>query len=178
VGTTLGTVNAPANTGHGNLQGAEVTLSLPFSVLTPALDGFGVYGSASYTDSTIRLASNPGQALTLPGLSDWVENAEVYYEKKGFQARLSYRFRSSFLAEVSGLSANPTYRTAKAEAILDAQIGYEFQKTSKLAGLAVMFQAKNLTDRPFITYQNNDPRQVIDYQRYGRDYYLSMSYKF
>ena len=33
-------------------------------------------------------------------------------------------------------------------------------------------QAKNLTDRPFITYQNNDPRQVIDYQRYGRDYYL------
>jgi iron complex outermembrane receptor protein len=178
VGTTLGTVNAPANTGHGNLQGAEVTLSLPFSVLTPALDGFGVYGSASYTDSTIRLASNPGQALTLPGLSDWVENAEVYYEKKGFQARLSYRFRSSFLAEVSGLSANPTYRTAKAEAILDAQIGYEFQKTSKLAGLAVMFQAKNLTDRPFITYQNNDPRQVIDYQRYGRDFYLSMCYKF
>jgi len=42
----------------------------------------------------------------------------------------------------------------------------------------ILAQAKNLTDRPFITYQNNDPRQVIDYQRYGRDYYIGLSYKF
>ena len=37
---------------------------------------------------------------------------------------------------------------------------------------------KNLTDQPFVTYQNDDPRQVIDYQRYGRDYYLGLTYKF
>lgn len=178
VGTTLGTVNAPANTGHGDVKGVEGTLSLPFSLLTPKLDGFGFYGSLSYTDSTIYLASNPGQAITLPGLSDWVQNAALYYEKHGFQARVNYRFRSTFLAEVAGLSANPTYRQAKAEAIVDAQIGYEFQPSSKLYGLSVMLQAKNLTDRPFITYQNNDVRQLIDYQRYGRDYYLSVSYKF
>ena len=49
---------------------------------------------------------------------------------------------------------------------------------SKLAGLSILLQAKNLTDRPFITYQNNDPRQVIDYQRYGRDYYIGLAYKF
>jgi len=29
-----------------------------------------------------------------------------------------------------------------------------------------------------VTYQNNDPRQVIDYQRYGRDYYVGLTYKF
>jgi iron complex outermembrane receptor protein len=146
--------------------------------MTPKLDGFGFYGSFSYTDSTIRLASNPTQAITLPGLSDKVANGEIYYEKHGFQTRVSYRYRSTFLAEVSGLSAAPTFRQAKAEGILDAQIGYEFQKGSRLEGLSVLFQAKNLTDRPFITYQNNDPRQVIDYQRYGRDYYLALSYKF
>jgi iron complex outermembrane receptor protein len=97
--------------------------------------------------------------------------------KRPGSRRANYRFRSTFLAEVAGLSANPTYRTAKSEGILDAQIGYEFQPGSRFAGLAVMFQAKNLTDRPFITYQNNDPRQVIDYQRYGRDFYLTLSYK-
>lgn len=178
VGTPLGLVHAPANTGKGHLLGAEATLSLPFSTFSSALDGFGFFGSASYTDSTIKLASNPTNPITLPGLSDWVANAEVYYEKHGIQLKASYRYRSTFLAEVAGLSANPTYRQAKAEGILDAQIGYEFQKGSALEGLSILLQAKNLTDRPFITYQNNDPRQVIDYQRYGRDYYVGLSYKF
>ena len=82
------------------------------------------------------------------------------------------------VVEVAGLSANPTYRTAKAEGILDAQIGYDFQPGSALEGLSILFQARNLTDRPFITYQNNDVRQVIDYQRYGRDFYVGISYKF
>lgn len=177
IATTVGPVTAPGNTGKGNVKGAEATVSLPFALFTPALDGFGVFGSVSYTDSRIVFANNPNDPITLPGLSDWVANGSVYYEKAGFQARANYRFRSSFLAEVAGLSANPTYRTAKSEGILDAQIGYEFQPGSSLAGLAVMFQAKNLTDRPFITYQNNDPRQVIDYQRYGRDFYLTVSYK-
>lgn len=178
LGTPLGLVSAPANSGKGHLLGAEATLSLPFAMISPALSGFGFFGSASYTDSSIKLASNPNQTITLPGLSDWVANAELYYEKHGFQARVSYRYRAAFLAEVAGLSANPTFRGAKAEGILDAQIGYEFQPGSALAGLSILFQAKNLTDRPFITYQNNDPRQVIDYQRYGRDYYIGLSYKF
>jgi iron complex outermembrane receptor protein len=177
-GTTLGTVSAPSNRGGGHLEGVEATLSLPFSLLTPSLEGFGFFGSGSYTDSKIVLQSNPTGVLTLPGLSDWVANAQLYYERYGFKARVSYRYRSAFLAEVAGLSANPTFRTAKAESIVDAQIGYEFQPGSALAGLAILFEAKNLTDRPFVTYEANDPRRVIDYQRYGRTYYLGFSYKF
>ncbi len=177
-GTTKGLVSAPANAGSGNLKGFEFTLSMPFANFSKSLDGFGFYGSGSYTDSKIILASNAGNPITLPGLSDWVGNAELYFEKHGFQVRASYRYRAKFLAEVAGLSANPTYRTAKAEGILDAQIGYDFQPDSPLHGLSILFQAKNLTDRPFITYQNDDPRQVIDYQRYGRDFYIGLSYKF
>ena len=177
VGTTIGTVSAPSNRGDGDLLGVEGTLSLPFSNLTEALDGFGFFGSASYTDSTIKLGSNAGEAITIPGLSDFVANASLYFEKNGFQIRGSYRYRSKFLAEIAGLSANPEYRTARAESIVDAQIGYEFQG-GPLKGLSLMLQGKNLTDRPFITYQNNDPRQVREYQHYGRDYYLAVSYKF
>jgi iron complex outermembrane recepter protein len=177
VGTTLGRVSGPSNNGRGDLMGVEATLSLPFSNFTEALEGFGFFGSASYTDSRIKLGTNPN-AITLPGLSKWVGNAEVYFEKAGFQSKLSYRYRSSFLGEIAGLSANPDFRRAKSEGILDAQIGYEFQEGSSLAGLSVLLQAKNLTDRPFVTYANDDPRQVIDYQRYGRDYYIGLSYKF
>ncbi len=177
VGTTLGRVSGPTNKGKGDLEGIEGTLSLPFASLTDALDGFGFFGSASYTQSNIKLGRN-ATAITLPGLSKYVANASLYFEKAGFQVRGSYRYRSSFLGEVAGLSANPDFRKAKAEGILDAQIGYEFQPGSTLAGLSILLQAKNLTDRPFVTFANNDPRQVIDYQRYGRDYYLALAYKF
>jgi len=176
-GLQFGNVSAPANTGRGSVLGVEATVSLPFKVVSKVLDGFGAFVSANYTDSEIKFASNPTQAITLPGLSKWTGSGTVYYEKYGFQARVNYRYRSSFLAEVAGLSANPTYRTARSEGILDAQIGYEFQG-GFLKGFSILAQAKNLTDRPFVTYQNDDPRQVIDYQRYGRDYYIGVSYKF
>jgi len=68
-------------------------------------------------------------------------------------------------------------RTAKGETIVDAQIGYEFQD-GPLEGLGILLQGQNLTDEPFITYENGDLRRVIDYQRYGRRYLLGLSYKF
>lgn len=176
IGTNLGRLQQPGNTGKGYIIGTEATLSLPFSNLSESLDGFGFFGSASYTDSRVKLGQT-SNVITVPGLSDWVANASLYYEKHGFQVRGSYRYRSGFLGEVAGLSANPTFRQANAEVVVDAQIGYEFQN-GPLKGLAILLEGKNLTDRPFVTYQNNDPRQVIDYQRYGRDYYLGVSYKF
>nr|WP_277998366.1 TonB-dependent receptor [Sphingomonas liriopis] len=175
-GQQIGVVSTPANTGRGNILGVEATISLPFKAITSALDGFGIFASGNYTDSTIRYANSPA-AITLPGLSDWTGSGTIYFEKWGFQARANYRYRSSFLAEIAGLSANPEYRTSKAEGILDAQVGYEFQE-GFLQGLSILAQAKNLTDRPFITYQNGDERQIRDYQRYGRDYYIGVTYKF
>jgi iron complex outermembrane recepter protein len=178
VGTTLGAFRAPANTGYGYLAGLEGTLSLPFKNLSEALDGFGFFGSLSYVDSSVKLGSNPTNPITVPGLSKYVGTAEGYFERNGFQARVSYRYRGAFLAEVAGLSANPEFRTSKSESIVDAQIGYEFQEGSPLAGLSIMLQGKNLTDRPFVTFESDDPRLVRDYQRYGRDFYLGVSYKF
>ncbi len=177
IGTTVGRVSGPSNNGKGHILGAEATLSLPFANFSSALDGFGIFTSLSYTESRVRLGGNPAP-ITVPGLSKWVGTAEAYYEKDGFQAKVAYRYRSKFLGEVAGLSANPTFREAKPEGILDAQIGYEFQEGSALEGLSIQLQAKNLTDRPFITYEGGDTRRVIDYQRYGRDFYLGVAYKF
>jgi len=175
--TTLGLVSGPANDGKGHIFGQELTVSLPFNNITQALDGLGFFGSIAHVDSRVRFASQP-DPITIPGLSEWVARAEGYYEKHGFQARLSYRYRSKFLGEVAGLSAAPTFRTAVGEGILDAQIGYEFQEGSPLHGLSILAQAKNLTDRPFVTYEQDDRRRVIDHQRYGRDFYIGLLYKF
>ena len=174
-GSQFGLVSAPANTGRGEVLGVEGTVSLPFANFSSALDGFGIFASGAYVESTIKYANN--QSITLPGQSKWVGTGTAYFEKAGFQARAVYRYRSKFTAEIAGLSANPEFREGKPEGILDAQIGYEFQN-GFLRGLAILAQAKNLTDRPFVTYEQGDPRLVRDYQRYGRDYYIGVTYKF
>lgn len=175
-GTFLGRVNAPANGSGGTIYGLELSGTLPFNLFTGALDGFGVVGSYSYTESSIQPdPNNPSQPL--PGLSKHVANGTVYFEKSGFSARASVRHRSKFLAEVVGFGVSRVNRTAKGETIIDAQIGYEFQD-GPLEGLGILLQGQNLTDEPFITYENGDLRRVIDYQRYGRRYLLGLSYKF
>ncbi|MDV3458162.1 TonB-dependent receptor [Sphingomonas sp. HF-S4] len=171
----FGLVRAPANTGRGEILGVEATASLPFSVFSQALDGFGIFASGSYVDSKIVYANNA--AVTLPGQSKWIGTGTAYFEKNGFQARATYRWRDEFLAELAGLSANPEYRTGKAEGVLDAQIGYEFT-SGPLAGFSILAQAKNITDAPFVTTEAGDPRLAREYQRYGRDYYLGITYKF
>jgi iron complex outermembrane receptor protein len=171
-----GYVSQWQNTGGGKVYGGELSASLPFGVLTGALDGFGALLSGSYTKSRVRLDPD-ADPTTLPGLSKWVANSTLYYEKAGFQARVSGRYRSDFLAEVSGLSLARDLVFAKSEFLVDAQIGYEFQD-GPMQGLAILATASNLTNEPFVTFQNGDERQIRDHQNYGRNYMLGLSYKF
>ncbi|AZS22078.1 TonB-dependent receptor [Caulobacter sp. FWC26] len=171
-----GIVSTPQNGKGGSIKGVEFTLSMPGALLTPALDGFGAVFSASHTDSKIR--PNPSDPSTpIPGLSKNVANLTVYYEKDGFSARISNRYRSKFLGEVSGFGNGRNYRMVKGESVVDAQVGYTFND-GPMEGLSLLAQVNNLTDEPFTTYQNGDTRQVIDYQRYGRTFLLGASYKF
>ena len=102
----------------------------------------------------------------------------AYFEKAGFNARGSVRYRSTFLGEVSGFAANRVRRRAASETIVDAQIGYDFQPGSTLEGLSLYIQGQNLTDAPFVTTNPGDTREVIDYQTYGRRFLAGFTYKF
>lgn len=176
LGTPLGIASGPTNTGDGWIAGGEFTASVPLELLTPALEGFGVIGSVTYTDSSVKLAAGE-QAITVPGLSEWVVNSTVYYEKNGFSARLSHRYRDQFLSEIFGLSATRITRSAKSESILDAQVSYEIQGGS-LKGLTFLAQANNLTDEPFTTFEQGDGRFVIDRQKFGVSFLFGASYRF
>lgn len=172
----LGLVTQPANGDGGRLYGFELSGAIPFDLFTPALDGFGVLGSYSYTKSTVQPDPND-PAKPIPGLSKHVASATAYFEKSGFSARASMRYRSGFLAEVVGFGVSRVNRMAKGETVVDAQVGYEFQ-SGPLEGLGILLQGQNLTDEPFVTYEAGDERRVIDYQSYGRRYLLGLSYKF
>ncbi|WP_424680834.1 TonB-dependent receptor [Frateuria sp. YIM B11624] len=176
LGTTLGTVSGPTNDGHGYVKGAQVTLNLPFNLIAQPLDGFGMILTGNRTKSSVVYAGNP-DPLTVPGLSKWVANATLYYQHQGFEARVSDDYRSSFLGEVSGISASRIEQTIKGGSTYDAQVSYTFQ-SGAFKGLTLIAQGSNLSNKSFITYQNNDPRQVLTWESYGRRYDLAVSYKF
>ncbi|MCJ2177691.1 TonB-dependent receptor [Novosphingobium album (ex Hu et al. 2023)] len=172
-----GLITIPVNGQGGSLYGVEVAGTLPFEAFTSALSGFGITGSASYTDTSIHPTPTTPTG-DLPGYSKWVVNGTAYFEKAGFNARSSLRYRSSFMGEVSGFAANRVLRRAQSEAIVDAQIGYDFQPGSSLEGLSLYIQGQNLTDEPFVTTAPGDSRQIIDYQSYGRRFLAGFTYKF
>ncbi|MDE1894898.1 MAG: TonB-dependent receptor [Xanthomonadaceae bacterium] len=176
LGTPLGVVSGPTNDGHGYVKGAQVTLNLPFNLITPVLDGFGTILTGNRTKSSLVYAGNTSP-ITVPGLSKWVANGTLYYQHSGFEARVSDSYRSSFLGEVSGISATRIEQTLKGGSTFDAQVSYTFDH-GPLQGLTLIAQGSNLTNKTFVTYQNNDPRQVLNWESYGRRYEVGVSYKF
>ncbi len=172
----FGNSSAPDNGEGGWIRGLELSISAPFDIFHPALEGFGAQFSASKTESEVQ--PDPTQPPTaLPGLSEDVINGSLYYERYGFQSRISARYRSDYLGEVAGFGAGRTLRSVAAETVVDAQIGYEFQ-SGVLEGLSVLAQVNNLTDEPFKTFENGDARQTKDYQHYGRTFAVGLNYKF
>ncbi len=43
-------------------------------------------------------------------------------------------------------------------------------RAARSKGWASCCRTSNLTNEPFVTYYNNDPRQIRDYQNYGRNF--------
>ncbi|WP_340586429.1 TonB-dependent receptor [Erythrobacter alti] len=174
--TTIGYLDSEVNTGGGDFYGAELSATVPFDAFIGALEGFGVTGGVGYTKTKIEDAN--GNVDQIPGYSEWVANGTLYYERGGFNARGSVRYRSEFLADFTGFGGSPTRRLARAETIFDAQIGYDFD-TGALDGLSVYLQGQNLTNAPFVSQFNvPEPRAVIDYQEYGRRFLAGFTYRF
>jgi TonB-dependent receptor len=180
---TQGTYTAPVNGKGGTLQGLELTASLPLEMLTPALTGFGVVASASFNDSNIKIvdpdsASSVGNGpIDLPGLSKRVYNLTAYYERNGFEARISQRRRSDFIGEIGNFNGNRTLRYVVGENILDAQVSYTFPESSSLKGLSLQLQAQNLTDEAYRTYAQTKDRP-LEYIKWGRTIMFGVTYKF
>jgi iron complex outermembrane recepter protein len=178
-----GSYSAPANGKGGTLQGLELTASLPLDLFWEPLAGFGVVASASFSDSDIKIrdpesASSVGSGdISLPGLSDRVYNLTAYYERNGFEARVSQRKRSDFIGEIGNFNGNRTLRYVVGEEITDAQISYTFGDNSPLTGLSLLFQVSNLTDEAYRTYAESKDRP-LEYIEWGRTYLVGVNYKF
>ena len=177
--TNIGTMNRPANGDGGMVRGAELSGSFEASRLWSALDGFGVLASVSATESSIH-PNGPGTKEKLPGLSGVVSNVTAFYEKDGFSARVSRRYRSAYRGEVTGLFAQRAFSEILAENQVDFQLGYNFD-TGPLKGAALLLQVNNVNNAPYQTMQGDaftgGSYAPERYTTYGRQVLLGLNYK-
>jgi TonB-dependent receptor len=180
VESPLGQFTAPQNGSGGRVDGVEFAFAVPGELFLDALQGFGISGSISQTESSIavqndQVAGISTSNITLPGLSKTVWQATVYYEKAGFSARLATTYRSNYIGEITDYAGDRALEYVRHEQISAFQAGYDFQD-GRLKGLGVVFQVDNLTNTPFIDYAQVESR-VRDYETYGRVFYLGAKLK-
>ncbi|MEH3041264.1 MAG: TonB-dependent receptor [Sphingomonas paucimobilis] len=186
--SNIGQITLPANGKGGTVKGLEFSGAFNFGTLTAFLEGLGVQGSLSLTESNLNPTSNPDptQAVRIPGLSGTVYNITGYYERDGFQARISQRYRSGFKGEVVQLFATRGFTEILADKQVDAQVGYTVQGGA-LEGLGVLFQVNNLTNSPYRTRlgldgggtTTSDGGSLLEtYETYGRQFLLGFNYRF
>jgi iron complex outermembrane receptor protein len=177
----LGTFTTWANGTGGYMRGVEGATTLMGDLVTPALAGFGVQLNASYTESSIDPDGPGGSSTdTIPGLSKVVANATLFYERNGFAARVSERYRDKYRGEYGALFGQRTYRNTLSERQLDLQVSYEFQKGNRLQGMSLLFQVYNLNNEPFRTTVSDANGMLLtfpeEYTQYGRQYLFGFRY--
>jgi iron complex outermembrane receptor protein len=175
----------PVNATGGRLSGTEWTANLPVSLFAPdvpVLNAFGVKFSLSDTSSAVSLPSSgfstkdvSTATIPLPGLSRQVQNTEIYFEKNGFQARVSERARSSFVGEVADIFGDRQLTYIKGDKVTDWQIGYEFQD-GWLKGLSFLGQVLNANNTEFVRYRDTED-QVVERIKFGKTYLFGVNYK-
>lgn len=176
--SNIGTYTAPVNGTGGNMKGVEFAASMPFSLFTPYLDGFGVVANVAQNSSAVTLpdTTNGGSgSMALPGLSKRAASLTLYYEKAGFSARVAERYRSDFIGEVSDYSGARELTYFQGEKVVDLQFGYEFQ-TGRMKGLSLLVQMTNVNDAPYMRYRKTKDN-VIEDKRFGRNVMVGLNYK-
>lgn len=181
----VGQLTLPANGNGGTIKGVEFSGAFDFGTVFRPLEGLGVIGSLSLTDADLNPTAGDDE-VRIPGLSGTIYNITGYFERGGFQARASYRYRSAFKGEVVQLFATRGQTEILADRQVDAQIGYTFEK-GPLNGFGVLFQVNNLTDSPYRTRlgldsggtHTADGGSLLEtYEKYGRQFLLGFNYRF
>jgi len=182
----IGTLTTQDNGSGGKVYGVEASVSIDAGLFSDALDGFGLVLSESRTYNSLPDDEN-GDPIKLDGFSGNVNSVEAYFERSGFSARISRRYRSAFTATTRSVILN-TLRSTQidAESQVDAQIGYDFN-TGSLSGLTLLLQGNNLTNEHSITRQSPETVGAVgsssgllpwEDDDYGRVIMLGASYKF
>jgi iron complex outermembrane recepter protein len=149
-----GPVQVPINGEDGDIKGIELTAQYAFDW------GLGFNVNYTYSDSESPFFNDIDSNLPIPGVPENAFNVQVYYQNRGFEARVAYGWRDEsfdsnfgFPDAVNGTALTRTLGVWNRDyGQLDAQIGY--QVTDQLG---VTLEAINITEEDqsrYLQYEN------------------------
>jgi iron complex outermembrane receptor protein len=167
IGNRQAIVTRSINGNGGYVRGVELVYQQAFTGLPAPFDGLGVAANYSYNESNIHeFTSN----FPMEGLMKHNAGATLWYEKNGFEARLSVNYHSPFVrmpqwsAGYLVRNSEETYVTANISKYLTPQ-------------LQVHLGLDNITNQRVIHTLDATP-YVQNVMQYGRRYNLGLAYKF
>ncbi|MBB6254169.1 TonB-dependent receptor [Nitrospirillum iridis] len=127
------------NGGNADLMGLELNARRKLTELPGLWSGFGLGGSVTVQHSAAdsKRADHYGRDTWLPRAPELMYNVDLFYEKDGLKADLSYQYTG---LQLVGLTSNNLDTYLQPIKSLDFSVSYPF------AGVTVTLAAKNLTD--------------------------------
>lgn len=156
-----GTVNGD----NGKMSGLELSFTGHAVDLTTALAGFGF--SANLTALESEFEGIDGTRYDLPGTSDLIYNASIFFEKFGLSTRLNYQYRDEWISPIE----SPDEVWGEQERF-DFSASYDLPLSLAGATPSIYFNANNLTDETDLRYAGNGT--VNQSESYGRHYLVGV----
>ncbi|HEY9256015.1 MAG TPA: TonB-dependent receptor [Stenotrophomonas sp.] len=170
------TLSVPLNTPGGDLTGAEVNYTQPFTFLPGKWANFGVQLNYTYVDSQIQYLKADGTdsyKTDLTGLSKNSYNGTLYYEGDKFSGRVSYTHRDDYLTQVPATEAGFDVHGMTAVNTVDASLSYKIDDH-----LEISLEGLNLTNESSDEWVGADWQLPLQYSETGRQYSIGVRYKF
>jgi iron complex outermembrane recepter protein len=149
----------PRNSGNGEIKGLNLSYQQPFGQT-----GFGILANYTFADGETAAGND------LPFQSENQYNISPYYEKGPLSARVTYGWRSEYLA--GGFVAGAPPVSVDSYADMGLSLGWKFNDMWQLN-----FDAQNLLDEEYFQYfgQKSQPANIY---KTGRRYQASVQVKF
>jgi phosphoribosylformimino-5-aminoimidazole carboxamide ribotide isomerase len=161
------------NTLGGYIRGVELAATKTFDGLPGIWSGLGATASYSYTSSETEVSGGRfyGETLPIPGLSENVWSATVFYDYDSFSAHVNARYRDEFIQNMP-IPGSSTPVFSQPYTTVDAQMSYLFDN-----GIGVVVSMNNLTDEENVVEYGVD-NAFGEYRIFGRQLYFGVNYKY
>ncbi len=159
------TFNSFLNGEDGEISGIEFNfIGSAENWLPEPFDGLGFSGNLTFIDSEFRAPSLNDQTFSLPGTSDVIYNASVFYEKFGISARINYQYRDDWLSTTENDDLNQFWaETTRVDFSLRYSLPYDVNGMN----ITLALNGNNITDEQDIRYIDSraTPDQVEGFGR-------------
>jgi len=162
--------NSFFNGEDGELFGLEVNFMGQATFLPEPFDGLGVAANLTLLDSEFTAPTQNNATFSLPGTSDTIFNASVFYEKFGFSLRVNYQYRDDWLSTTENDGLNEFWGATER---VDASLRYTIPTDILGTAVTIFANANNLTDERDLRFENTraTPNQ---YEGFGRRFLVGI----